>query len=257
MHDKGHDLALIAYEKFAPVYDEFTAGYQAETWTKSLEAKAARWMLTDRPSLFLDVGCGTGKSLLPMVNRGWEVVGSDFSSGMLKVAKAKVINRVQLHHADVRTLPAFGEFDLVWAINHTLNYMMSNEELAAALVGMKRNLSRGGVLLFDLSTLRSMHEWFSEERISDLSIGKLRWQGLTTGADAGPDLIWRARVELPSHPAANHVHQQRHFSQAVVRSLMSRVGLDCLDVWGDLDGTQDQPANEEHHERTIYIARRQ
>ncbi len=252
MDDSVSKKGLTAYQALASAYDDFTHGYQAATWTGKLEAKALRWGPTGRR--LLDVGCGTGKSFLAMVERGWDVVGCDISPAMLEIAREKA-GDVPLHVADVRELPVFGEFDLVWALNDTLNYVMSEEELEAALGRMRANLGPGGVLLFDLNTLRSMREMFTAEEVREIGGRAMHWSGTATADDVQPGTINSARFEVNDESGTSHEHSQRHFPEASVLAALERAGLDCLEVWGDLDGEQFKPLDEERHEKAIYLAR--
>jgi SAM-dependent methyltransferase len=246
------DAGLVAYEAIAGAYDDFTAGYQAGSWTRKLEEKALRH--GPRGRRLLDVGCGTGKSFLPMLERGWEVVGCDVSPAMLEIARPKAGKRVELHVADARELPVFGRFDLVWALNDTLNYMMSEEELEAALAGLRRNLEPDGVLLFDLNTIAAMRDMFATETVREIGGREMRWAG--EGPDAvKPGSINTAHFEVPGDPSASHAHRQRHFPEAAVLQALERAGLECLEVWGDNEGEQDQPLDEDRHQKAIYVAR--
>jgi SAM-dependent methyltransferase len=252
MEGSTENSGLIAYEALAGTYDDFTAGYQAEAWTAKLEAKVARWGISGRR--LLDVGCGTGKSFLPMRKRGWEVVGCDVSPAMLEIAREKVDDAVPLHVADVRELPTLGEFDLIWALNDTLNYLMSEGELEAALVGMRGNLSADGILLFDLNTFRSMREMFTNETVREVSGREMRWAGQASeGVEPGG--VNTARFEVVGDPSASHDHRQRHFPEASVLQALTGAELKCLEVWGDYEGEQDQPLDEDRHQKAIYIAR--
>src|SRR4051812_5012012 len=104
------DQALEAYDGLAPHYDAFTAGYDYERWIDALEGLAIEHGLGG--SRVLDVACGTGKSFLPMVERGYEVVACDLSPGMVERAREKVLGTaVELLVADMRSLPELGAFD--------------------------------------------------------------------------------------------------------------------------------------------------
>lgn len=240
------------YEPFAPYYDACTAGYKAERWTGRLAALAEGCGVSGRR--LLDVGCGTGKSFLPMLERGWEVVGCDLSPAMLEIAKEKVGEEVRLEVADVRELPVFGEFDLVWALNDTLNNLLSPSELQAAIEGMGRNLAPGGAILFDLNTLmlhRQLHEPRTETQ--EVEGRTMSWTGLATEeVEAGS--TWESRFEIEGDPAATHVHRQRHFPEPEVLAAIEAAGLKSLGVWGDYEGAQDQPLDEERHQKAIYVA---
>src|SRR3954467_8513306 len=119
--------AEIAYEAIAPVYDEFTAHHDYGLWLGALLPEAERHGL--RTGRLLDVACGTGKSFIPMLERGWQVTACDISAAMVELARAKVGDAVDLSVADMRELPELGRFDLVWCLDDAINYLLSGEEL--------------------------------------------------------------------------------------------------------------------------------
>src|SRR5262249_6156918 len=94
-----------------------------------------------RGKRLLDVGCGTGKSFLPMLKRGWDVTGCDISASMVELARTKVGDAALLSVEDMRELPTLGEFDLVWCLDDAVNYLLSVDELERALSGMRQNLA--------------------------------------------------------------------------------------------------------------------
>ncbi len=108
----------------------------------------------------LDIGCGTGKSLIPMVQRGWEVAGCDISPAMLEIAQEKIGDIVRLEVADMRELPRLGDFDLVWSLNDSMNYLLAVDDLEAALNSMRRNLARDGLVAFDVNTILTYRTLF-------------------------------------------------------------------------------------------------
>jgi len=249
------DASRVFHDAFAPHYDDFTAGYQAASWTGKLLGLAQLHGAPDRGRL-LDVGCGTGKSFLAMIDRGWEVVGCDVSPAMLEVAAGKVGEEVRLAVADARDLPSLGRFDLVWALNDTFNYMMSTAELERALAGAKRNLDSEGVLLFDLNTLATFRSSFSSVETREAGGRRMTMRGQAQSG-LGPGSLFEAHFEAEAEadPAAAPVDRQRHFLEAQALAAIERVGLDCLDVWGDYEGEQSQPLDEERHQKAIYVVR--
>ena len=58
-----------------------------------------------RGETLLDIGCGTGKSLLPFFEKGLQVTGLDPSPYMIDLAKKKLGNRVDLHRGFAEDLP--------------------------------------------------------------------------------------------------------------------------------------------------------
>ena len=144
----------------APVYDDFTGHYEYEAWIADLVKVLERHGLTGKR--LLDVGCGTGKSFLPMLAQGWEVTACDISPAMLELAREKAGEAVRLAVADMLELPEFGEFDLVWALDDAINYLLSPEELERALAGCGPTSRPTGLLLFDVNELQAYRTFFAE-----------------------------------------------------------------------------------------------
>src|SRR6266542_6880644 len=94
--------ARAAYDRFAPHYDAFTAHHDYDTWTTTLEDLARSCGLRGRR--LLDVACGTGKSFLPYLDRGYEVCACDISPAMLERAAEQAGDRARLEVCDMRDL---------------------------------------------------------------------------------------------------------------------------------------------------------
>lgn len=245
-----------AYEAIAPVYDDFTAHHDYELWLGNLLPKVRKHGLNGQR--LLDVGCGTGKSFLPMLAQGWEVTACDISPSMLELARAKAGDAAELSVADMRKLPAFGEFDLVWALDDALNYLLSPEELVEALSGMRANLAPDGLVMFDVNTLQAYRTFFAEEQRVERDGKRLIWRGQGS-ADTPPRSISEARFAIESGDGAEietHIHLQRHFPETEVRDLLEIAGLECLDVYGHgFDAVPKQPVEELVHSKIVFIAR--
>ena len=245
--------AKATYEAMASVYDIFTAHYDDELWIGELVAALERNGLSGER--LLDVACGTGKSFLPMLDRGWEVTACDISPAMLAGARAKVGEAVPLSVADMRGLPEIGKFDLVWALDDSINYLLSEDELLKTLSGMGTNLAPGGLLLFDVNTLVAYRSSFAETFVVERAGRRLVWRG-QTASDVEPGSICEAVLEEDGGPTKTHKHRQRHFADAEIRSAVTRAGLTLIDVYGlYTDGILRQPLDERAHTKAVYIAR--
>lgn len=258
----GGEWAERTYEAMAPVYDDFTAHHEYDTWLADLLAMLEGHGL--RGQRLLDVGCGTGKSFMPLLRRGWEVTGCDISPAMLSLAREKAGDGVRLEVADMLDLPRFGEFDLVWALDDAVNYLLDAGELERALAGMRANMAPTGLMLFDLNTLRAYHTFFSETEVVERGGRRLVWNGLSS-ADSPPGSIHESRLEVLPEGAEGSdadsppslTHRQRHFPEAEVLETLTDAGLECVEVYGiELDGILRQPLDETVHTKAIYIARR-
>lgn len=259
MRDKwlGGDRARDANDRFSAAYDDFNSRYQNVRWTGQLLERAEATGLTIGRRL-LDVGCGTGLSMIPMLDRGWQVVACDVSPEMVEIAKRKTEGNeyAEVRLADMRQLPDdLGEFDLVWAVNDAVNYLLSADELQAALTGMRRCLAPGGVVLFDVNTLDTYRTFFAEEIKVEHEGRLMIWRGQVDPSRAGAGLLAEARFATEDDPDSAHVHSQRHFPESVVRGAISASGLRIAALYGELEGELSETLDEDVHSKAVYVCR--
>jgi hypothetical protein len=183
---------------------------------------------------------------------------------MLDLARQKTSETVRLEIADMRVLPRFGEFDLVWALDDAINYLLSTEELEAALRGMRANLASSGLLLFDVNELLVYRAYYAESLEVERGGRRLVWEGTATGeVEPGSLCEFHCFEKRPdgedrsgSDRHNTSVHRQRHFTETEILDAIDRAGLDCLSVYGQsTDGIPRQPLDGSVHTKAIYVAR--
>ncbi len=252
--------AEVAYEAIAPVYDAFTAHHDYETRIAMLLALAAENGLRPGASRALDVGCGTGKSFAPLLDRGWEVTACDISPSMAALARERAGDRVRVEVADMRELPVLGSFDIAFCIDDAFNYLHSSDELEATLRALAANLGPDGLLIIDSNTLSVYRGFFAEHLEVEADGVRMTWEGHGDG-DAQPGAITDASFSFeplagggPTIPS--EVHRQRHHPEADVRAAIEAAGLELASVYGHgLDGIPSQPVIETEHTKAIYVIR--
>ncbi len=102
----------------------------------------------------LDVACGTFALDLPLVRRGYRVVGRDLSPDMLRVARrslAAVRREADLAVGDMRTLRVAQPFDALLCLGTAFNYLATAADAERALRAFRSNLRPGGLLVLDLT----------------------------------------------------------------------------------------------------------
>lgn len=243
-----------AYDRFAPIYDEFNAANDYEMWFGLLLPELEKRGL-GKAGRLLDAGCGTGRAFAPMLRRGWEIQGCDLSPGMIEEARRKFGDAVPLAVADLTELPVFGEFDLVWALNDVVNYLTGDGDLVRALEGMRANLAPAGLVLFDANTLALFNSHFTGEGENEMSVGEWRWRGLTAAAEPGGAF----EAEISGNGVETHAHRQRHYPAEQVRDAIAAAGLVHLASLGQREAGDKvvltDPVDEKRDHKTIHIAR--
>lgn len=256
------DHARRTYDAMAPFYDAFTAHHDYEAWVDTLEALALRAGL--RGTRMLDVACGTGKSFVPFLARGYDVTACDLSPEMLERAAARRRSRERLANllvADMRELPELGPFDLVCVLDDAMNYLDSVNELVDTLSGVARNLAPEGVAVFDTNTLFPYRSFFAEPALVHDDDRLLVWDGHASKEFALGDAC---TADLHAFtPAADgcwshalSVHRQRHHPEPVVIDALARAGFRWWEVHGmHLDGSAEPGLDEITNTKALYVAR--
>src|SRR5262249_3343034 len=142
---------------------ELARGYDASLAGSSLFTVdlAFAEQVFDRPGRLLDLGCGTGRLLLPFARRGWWVVGVDLSEEMLRVAGEKAaaagvaVARVKANLAALDGL-ADGTFDQAACLFSTLGMVCGRQARRRVLEHVHRLLRPGGRFL-----LHVHNRWFN------------------------------------------------------------------------------------------------
>ena len=101
----------------------------------------------------LDVGCGTGRYLVPLANRGFRMTGLDNSPDMLKQCREKLNKsklKADLAELDMMDLDADQEYDALLCMNSVICYLLKTEEILKVLNIFKKALRDDGILVLEI-----------------------------------------------------------------------------------------------------------
>jgi SAM-dependent methyltransferase len=106
-------------------------------------------------SPILELGCGTGRVLLPLARQGYRVTGIDASAEMLERARAKIVaedlgERVTLAQQEMAGLNLDERFNMAFAALNSFAHLHTTEEQLQALARMQHHLNPGGLLILDM-----------------------------------------------------------------------------------------------------------
>jgi len=143
--------ATRVYERFAEYYDHVVP-YLARTDVPFF-VEAAR----DARGPVLELGCGTGRILIPTARAGCEITGLDLSAEMLAVCRERLAGelsetrrRVQVAEGDMRAFNLPAKFRLVTVPFRGFLHLHTAEDQLAALACIHRHLEPGGNFILDV-----------------------------------------------------------------------------------------------------------
>lgn len=111
----------------------------------------------DKGGPMLEIGCGTGRVLLPTAREGIAIDGLDFSPVMLNVLEKHLSNespevsdKVTLHQGDMRDFNLNKKYKLATIPFRPMQHMFTLDDQLAALKSAKNHLAPDGSLVFDV-----------------------------------------------------------------------------------------------------------
>jgi len=105
----------------------------------------------------LEVGCGSGRVLVPTAQAGVEIVGLDLSAHMLGVCRQRLLReppavqeKATLAHANMRRFDLGRTFALATIPFRPFQHLLTVDDQLACLSCIRRHLVDDGVLIFDV-----------------------------------------------------------------------------------------------------------
>ena len=142
-----------------------------------------------RPGRLIDFGCGTGRLLLAMAQRGWWTLGVDLSQEMLHVAGDKAmaagvtIYRLRANLAELDGLTD-GSFDCAACLFSTLGMVLGDAPRRRVIAHAFRLLRPGGRFI-----LHVHNRWFNAWDRAGRAWLLRDWLGLRDGAESGDRIM--------------------------------------------------------------------
>lgn len=250
------------FDRFAPYYDGDYRDYEDD-----IDLILGMAQVCGDP--ILELGCGTGRVMRPLVKAGYSVTGIDISPRMLDVAREKLNgiaadDQFSLVQGDLATfdLPS-KEYQLAICTSNTLMHLPSADQQMGVLENTHGHLVSDGLLLVDLfnpdvarlvaanGLMELADEWEDSER----GVHVVKWSVRTVDfayqvqdtlfiyeETGGDGLVRRAHCPFPLR------FLWRNEAELMLR--LSGFELDA--VWGGFDG---EPY-EADSERLVLLARK-
>ena len=242
------DRPRLDYNKLSGSYNSRYADNRLDGIERALTGITDRY----REGRVLEVGCGTGRVLIPVARAGCEIAGIDASRAMLTRCAEKlqaesqpVRTRVTLREGDARTFDLGREFALVTAPFRIVQHLISVDDQLRFLAAARRHLAPGGRLVFDVfnPSFRAMVAAGGDERedtpptaLPDgrsfrraVRVPRVRWVEQVSEIEIAYDVT----ESTGETRRVVQAFDMRWFLRAELEHLLARAGFRLLDVFGD------------------------
>jgi len=199
----------------------------------------------------LELGCGTGRVMTPLLEAGLQVTGVDTSESMLSVAKQKFDEhdvRGTLHTSDISKLWFEQEFNLIICGLDSFSHLLVGRDQESCLLGVHRALRKKG--LFAIDVLNATPDILAAR---DGAVALLSAFSMDSGQEVKHFVSWRVDYDH-QQIAVDHFYdavdqegairrwessyQLRYFSRYELEHLLGRAGFTILNVYGDYYRTE-------------------
>lgn len=139
------------FDRYALYYDLLYSDKDYEGESDFIEELFEKYA-DKKPKNVLDIGCGTGGHIVPLVKRGYSLVGLDISPTMLRLAREKLIRlglSAELYEKGIRDFDLKRKFDSCLCMFAVLNYITTNEGLMQSFQNIRSHLNDDRLLIFD------------------------------------------------------------------------------------------------------------
>jgi ubiquinone/menaquinone biosynthesis C-methylase UbiE len=242
------------YEGFAYSYDLFMDNIPYDSWAEYLQSIFLEYGVSQ--GLVLELACGTGSMTKRMADRGYDMIGIDFSEDMLEIAREKCSPQVLFLQQDMREMELYGTVSAMYCVCDGMNYLLEPQDLQKVFAKANNYLEPGGVFVFDMKT-----EYFYGEILGNRVIAENRedasflWENeyhRDTCINEYLLTVYRLEdEERDLFSRCDELHYQRAYGLEQVQNLLEAAGMEFVAVYDAL--TRTPPTGQS--ERVYFIAR--
>jgi SAM-dependent methyltransferase len=203
----------------------------------------------------LELGCGTGRVLIPTAREGIDVIGLDRSPSMLDVCRKRLADepqevqeRVRLFESDMRYFELNQTFTLITIPFRPFQHLITVEDQLACLQNARTHLHEGGRLIFDIFnpsleslTRDNLGEEVGEQPSFTMPDGQsvVRWDRVVSrdlfNQINHVELIYYVSFPDGREERLVHAFPMRYLFRYEAEHLLVRSGFEVEHVYADFD----------------------
>ncbi|MHA2254002.1 MAG: class I SAM-dependent methyltransferase [Candidatus Kariarchaeaceae archaeon] len=252
------DLPSV-YERYSLLYDQLYGGEDSE------RIEFLYWLLDyikiDKNHRILDLGAGTGSLLIPLQRKGYSIEGIEPFEGMRKEAirKATLLKiPISIRDGSFQSFTHQPNFQLIFAMNGSLNYVLSIEELQDAFRRMFDALLDGGYCLIDIMNFHSIIKLYDHPEPQEFSFPEFNVTAFVQHKiDLDNDMwIHNTTAFIDKEGEQQKIKDIHKMAMISLRELKLHAKSAGFKFWFSLQAYQDRPEQRKSGSRIIAVFRK-
>lgn len=242
------------YSGFAAVYDLFMDNVPYEEWAEYVQLLLNKNKI--EKGLLLELGCGTGSMTRCLADRGFDMIGIDYSEEMLAIARENSTEDYNILYLcqDMREFELYGTVAAVVSVCDSMNYLLNEEDLLKVFRLVNNYLDPGGLFIFDLDTEYAYREILGDNTIAEnREEGSFIWENTYYGDEKMNEV--NLTLFLPDEDQRYYKQEETHYRKAysmdTITRLIEEAGMELVAIYDML--TEKKPKKDS--ERVYIIAR--
>jgi ubiquinone/menaquinone biosynthesis C-methylase UbiE len=231
-------------EYWVEIADSRATNKEAEFIGEVLKAKG----------LLLDLCCGTARHSLVLAEKGWNIVGLDISSRLLRVAKGRMRGKhvFPLVRGDMQHLPfRANTFSIVISMFTSFGYLPSEAEDMKSLKETVRALDQNGRFLIDIANREHLFRVFQKKDWGEFASFYMLEKRTLDAKASKLHSRWTILDKKEGKVRAFN-HDLRLYTLPQLRGMLRKAGLKVEEVYGDYD----QQALQQESPRLIVLTKK-
>lgn len=216
-----------AFTAIGPYYDTLMSFVNYSSWILYIE-KILELNRIKEKRLF-DLACGTGVCLELWVKKGFRVIGLDKSLTMLRECKKRFENfkDVYIINGDMIELPVNIKIPIVTCLYDSLNYLLSEKDLARTFRNIYEILDENGIFIFDMNTIHCLRDEWGDNTYyrQDRNINSVWSNSFDRSTSISSLRITLKIKENGNIRTVKEYHRERGYPLSFISRLLSEAGF--------------------------------
>lgn len=245
---------MNAYDNFATFYDHYKNGDDYNNYmSQYIRIAKANGLSGD---MILDLGCGTGSSMLPLLKKGYCVDGVDLSMKMIEKAKDKVKDyQSKFYIQDITQLSLDKRYNLVMAVDDVLNHITSAEALSDCMAAVSNVLDDSDLFMFDINTQMTFEKFFNMTHVYEEDDSTYIWESKFNASLATATITaFLAQGDAFRKEAVDI--QERYYTIDSIEALLKRNHMVLSSVYGYKDRKFHTQVDEKKDLKLLLVAKK-